>query len=381
MTMFAPARELSRLRSETCSYWQARHGLYPAAPAPLPAAADVVVVGGGVVGVATAYWLARRGLRPLLLEADTVASGASGRNAGLVLAGRSPLENPRLLLDVLREEDIDADFEEHGHLALASSPKTLSAFEAEVATRPADAPPLKTLDRRACEELIGLELDDRFVGGRWLPDAASIDPIAFVYGLADAAVRHGAAIACGYEALRVDCPTSGGAVVVTPVGRVRADAIVVACGAASARMLPSLPGLITRRRAQMLATAPTERVFTIALAVDWGTTYWRQTYDGTILLGGSGIEAFLSGAFPTLEVPAIARRWSGTMDATPDDRPIVGSVPGNGDVWIAAGFGGHGLPPALGVGRTLADAIIRGQPAADLAHLDPARFLAEEGSR
>ncbi len=381
MTMLAPARELSRLRSETCSYWQARHGLYPAAPVPLPAAADVVVVGGGVVGVATAYWLARRGLCPLLLEADTVASGASGRNAGLVLAGRSPLENPRLVLDVLREEDIDADFEEHGHLALASSPKTLSAFEAEVAARPSDAPPLKILDRRACEELIGLELADRFVGGRWFPDAASIDPIAFVYGLADAAVRHGAAIACGYKALRVDCRTGGGAIVVTPAGRVRASSIVVACGGASARMLSSLQGLITRRRAQMLATMPTERVFTIALAVDWGTTYWRQTRDGTILLGGSGIEAFLADAFPTLEVPAIARRWSGTMDATPDDRPIVGSVPGNGDVWIAAGFGGHGLPPALGVGRRLADAIVDGQPAAGVAHLDPARFLAEEGSR
>src|SRR5438034_9220693 len=104
------------------SHWLAQLPPEPwRAVVPLPARTEVVVVGGGVVGVAIAYWLARLGAAPLLLEARGLASGASGRNAGVVLAGRSALEDARMLREVLRTEEIEAGYEEHGHLALASS--------------------------------------------------------------------------------------------------------------------------------------------------------------------------------------------------------------------------------------------------------------------
>ncbi|MFL5963741.1 MAG: NAD(P)/FAD-dependent oxidoreductase [Gaiellaceae bacterium] len=373
MTVLAP-RELSRPRRGTVSHWQALHGRYSAGTAHVPATADVVVTGGGVIGIAVAYWLARRGVRPLVLEVDDIAAGASGRNAGLVLAGRSQLEDPRLLRAVLQEEELDVGYAEHGHLALAASATVLAAFKTEAAGRPAGAPPLAVLDRADCEDLLGLELAPRFCGGRWLPGAASVDPVAAVHGLADAAVRRGAAIVTA-EVRSLEPRAAGGVRVTTDRGDVDAGVAVVACGIGAARLVP-LAGALTAHEAQMLATEPAQRVFTIGLAVDWGSTYWRQTHDGVIILGGSApLTGFLGDAFPSLSVPAIARRWTGVMDVTADGQPLVGRWPAASDRWLAAGFGGHGLPPALGVGRALAESILDGREVPELARFAPGRVL------
>ena len=100
----ATAEKISSAASSTASlemklapYWRAQTPWTHAQHAPLPAEADVVVIGAGIVGVAVAYWLARFGVAPLLLEAQEPAWGASGRNAGLVLAGRSRIEDPQAL--------------------------------------------------------------------------------------------------------------------------------------------------------------------------------------------------------------------------------------------------------------------------------------------
>ncbi len=348
-----------------------------------------------MIGVATAYWLARLGARPLLLESRRLAWGASGRNAGFMLAGSSPLEDPRLIREVLGEEAIDAGYDEPGHLALASSPAVLEKFREEAAGRPAAAAPLHALDRGACEELLGMRIDDRFAGGRWLPAAAAIDPARFVYGLAAAAVRRGATLTVETPALRLESERSGGVEIATARGPVRAGRALVACSAGSRHLLP-LDGVITPVRGQMLSTAPLERVFQIGLAVDWGTAYWRQAPDGVIVLGGCrsadpdaevtarealnprvqvALTAFLPAAFPDFPPFEVARRWAGIMDETPDGRPIAGRWPDGSDRWVAAGFGGHGLPLALGVGRSLAAAILDGRDPDELERLRPERFL------
>jgi sarcosine oxidase subunit beta len=361
---------------------------------PLPARTEVVVVGGGVVGVAIAYWLARLGTAPLLLEARDLAWGASGRNAGVVLAGRSSLEDARTLREVLRAEAIEADYEEHGHLALASSAKVLEAFRQEVAGRPVGAPPLHVLDRAECTDLLRLRLSPRFHGGRWLPSAAAIDPVRFVRGLADAAERHGATIATGTRVHAVRSGRRGGVTVITGRARVEAGSAVVACNVGSARLLP-LRGLLRPFRGQMLSTRPTKRRFWPGMAVDRGTVYWRQAEDGTIVLGGcrtadstaeasareavnpriqAALEAFLPRAFPDLPAPVVERRWAGIMDETPDGRPLVGRWPGESRRWLAVGLGGHGLPPALGIGRSLAQAVVNGHVGAELGRFRPDRF-------
>jgi gamma-glutamylputrescine oxidase len=375
------------------SHWLAELPDDPDSPRPpLPSEADVVVVGGGVIGVAATYWLARAGAKPLLLEARGLASGASGRNGGLVLAGRSPLEDPATLRAVLAEERIDAGYEEPGHLALAASDSVWDGFRAEAARRPPDAGALHALDRRDCEDLLRMRIARSFRGGRWLPSGGLIDPVRLVAGLAAAAARRGASIVTGAPVTRI--AASGGEVHVrTRRGTVRARRVLVACGFRTAELVGAR-GLLTAVRGQMLSTAPLPRLFGPGMALDLGTVYWRHARCGEIVLGGyraldaaaeatpraavnpriqAALERFLPDSFPDLPPLRIVRRWAGIMDEAADGRPIAGPWRADG-VWVAAGFGGHGLPPALGVGRALARALVRGGPAHELERLSPARL-------
>ncbi|HWS55942.1 MAG TPA: FAD-binding oxidoreductase, partial [Pyrinomonadaceae bacterium] len=365
----------------------------PPAPARLPESAEVVVVGGGVMGVATAFWLARLGADVLLVESRRLAWGASGRNGGFMLGGHASLDLART---VLREEGIEADYDEPGHLALASSPATLDEMRGEVAARPPTAAEVRVIERGACEELLGRPLDARFLGGRWMPRAATIHPARFVYGLAAAAARRGAVIAQETAVLSVERARRGDAAAVeTRRGRIRARHVVVACNAETGRLLPPLRRVLTPARGQVLASRPLPSLFRVGLAVDWGTVYWRQAADGVIVLGGyrnldrpaettarealnpriqAALARFLPESFPGLPAVAVGRRWAGIMDVTPDEMPVVGAWPEGSGTWVIAGFGGHGLPPALGAGRALAEAIVRGTRAAELDRFDPARF-------
>jgi gamma-glutamylputrescine oxidase len=361
----------------------------------LPARSRVVVVGGGVIGVSAAYHLARLDVEVLLLEARGLAWGASGRNAGLVLGAPATLDGVRAVLHL---EGIDAGYEEPGHLALASSPAVLERMHAEVAARAPAASPVHVLDPGACEEVLRTHVSRRFAGGRWMPRAGAVHPARFVYGLAAAAVRRGAAVASRTRVLGIRGAGPGGGLEVrTARGTVRAEQVVLACGARTGLLWPALAGVLLPARGQALATRPLAPLFPVALAVDYGAVYWRQTADGVVVLGGfqhldpgaeaTGREAlnpriqhalagFLPDAFPALGRVAVARRWAGIMDRTPDDRPVVGPVPGAPGLWVAAGFGGHGLPPALEAGRSLARAVAGGGRPEGLEALDPGRFAA-----
>ncbi len=357
----------------------------------LPARAEVVVVGGGVIGVAAAYHLARLGARALVLEARAPGWGASGRNAGLVLGAPVTLDGMRAVLD---EEEIDAGYEELGHLALAGSPEVLERMRGEVEARPPAAAPVQVLERGECEALLGTPIARRFAGGRWMPRAAALHPARFVYGVAAAALRHGAEVAQRTRVLAIRA-VAGGFDLRTTRGSLRAEQVVLACNARTGRLWPALAGVLAPARGQALATRPLRFRFGVALAVDYGAVYWRQTPDGAVVLGGfqhldptaeasgrqalnpriqAALEAFLPDAFPGLGRVRVACRWAGIMDRTPDGRPVLGAVPGAPGLWVAAGFGGHGLPPALEAGRALARALGGGGLSEGVQALDPARF-------
>jgi gamma-glutamylputrescine oxidase len=364
----------------------------------LPAEAEVVVVGGGVMGVATAYWLGRLGARVLLLESRQLAWGASGRNAGLMLNGQSSLEELDLVRGVLGDECIHAEYEEPGHLALASSLDVFNKMCQETTKRASTATPLHVLDRGDCEDLLRMRISKRFLGGRWLPRAAKIHPARFVYGLATAATRRDVAIAPSTPVLHVGgrTSTSDGVNVKTARGWVRSRHVVLACNAKTSQLLHQLGKVVTPVRGQMLSTHPIRPVFRMGLAVDWGTFYWRQVMDGSIVLGGyrnldpvsetgthetlnpqiqSALTHFLPEAFPGFPRVRVRQRWAGIMDHTPDGKPMIGRLPDGSNVWIIAGFGGHGFPPALGVGKVVAEAIVHGRHPAVLDSFDPARFV------
>jgi gamma-glutamylputrescine oxidase len=364
----------------TRSRWQLGADAPPTTATPPPSTA-VAVIGGGVIGVACAYALAARGVGVVLLEAGALAAGASGRNGGFVVASEA---ERRRLRAVLGAEAIDCAYAEPGHLALASSEHVLERFA---------GPDVEVLDRAACEDLLGLRVSPRFAGGRWQPTAALLDPVRLVLGLARAARRHGAVLVEGCP-VRAVAARDGEIELETALGPVVAGDAIVACNVATAALVPAVAGRLRPARGQMLATTPGgEQAFRVGMALDFGSVYWRQDADGTLVIGGcrgadpdgeatdrdalnplvqAALERCLADAFPGFPRLHPGSRWSGIMDETPDGAPLLGrAAPG---VWVAAGFGGHGIPPALAAGEALARAIADGDPPAVLDRLSPARF-------
>jgi gamma-glutamylputrescine oxidase len=384
--------------AEIPSYWFSQNVVNsPAEALTVPSTTDVVVVGGGVLGVAATYWLVRLGFSVVLLEAAQLGWGASGRNAGFMLCGSSPLEDPASIRAVLDNEGIEAEFLEPGHLALASSHEIENRIAEEIAKRSCSAPPLHWLDHGQCEDLLGIRISDQFLGGRWFPSGRSIHPARFVYGLANAATRHGAVLAFNTPVLSLagSGARSDGIQVITSRGRVNARHVVLACNVKTGDFLPELRHVLAPLRGQVVCTTKLRPIFRIGLAVDWGTLYWRQTGDGTIVLGGyhnldplaeataqeglnpkiqSALLRFLPDAFPGFPEVTVHQQWSGIMDETADGKPVVGQWLDGRSIWVIAGCGGHGLPPALGLGKSLAESIAQGQSSAVLSAFDPARF-------
>jgi len=366
-------------------------------PEALPPETEVALIGGGIMGVATAYWLARFGVQAVVLETRRLGCGATGRNAGLMLAGARPLEDPELVRSVLSEESIEAGYAEPGHMALAASQEVWDKFQEEAERRRNGARSVVALDHSSCEDLLGMRLNRRFLGGRWLPDGGLIHPVEFVYGLAGAAQRRGVSFFTKSQALEVRATAAQDSFTVhTSRGELRARQVVFACSASLPKLVPCFRGVITPVRGQVMCTQPLPPVFRIGMGVDWGTVYWRQASDGVIVLGGyrshdpstetsdqeclnpaiqEALTNFLPDAFPDFPPFAVSRRWAGIMDYSTDGKPAIGRVPGATNQWVIACFGGHGLPGALGAGKALAEAISTGDVPSMLDPYDPRRFL------
>ena len=297
-----PARPYS---DEPASYWQATT-TPPTLDPDLPATTDVAVIGGGVVGTATAYWLARAGARTVLLERNVPAYGATGRNAGFVTAGPAEgypaairrlghaaarsvyqltVDNRNQLREVLASEAISCDYREPGSLAFVLGPEQLSAAASTVKLIRADAFSAELLDREEAEEIAGTTLAPEVSGGIFLPESGLLQSARLVYGLLGAAQRYGALAVRSTTTAVSDQDV--GVAVHTSAGSLHAGAVVVAANAWTGDLLPSLAPVIVPVRGQMLAYEPVGSIFGPGMGAALTSTgeYWQQTPDGTIVLG------------------------------------------------------------------------------------------------
>ncbi|MFL5801924.1 MAG: NAD(P)/FAD-dependent oxidoreductase [Roseiflexaceae bacterium] len=402
---------------ESRSYWQATTAPLAPDPPELPTTADIAVIGGGLLGISTAYWLARAGASVALIEAGALAAGATGRNGGFMVAGTADpypqaiarhghatahavwsftLESRALLRQTLAEEAIDCDYREPGLLHLALGAEQQARLAQTVAALRADAFAAELLDRDQAQELVGTPLGPQISGGLFAPENGLLHPARLVLGLATAARWRGARIYEGAPALQIE--TSGAGVRVrTTRGDLRASAAVVAVNAWSDRLIPVLAGAITPVRGQVLAYAPLPPMFRCGMSAAVTPTgeYWQQALDGTLILGGCraaapGADVGISAAEPTPVVQAaleqvlprlfpalrgahsevalqVARRWAGLMAFTADGLPIADRAPGLPGVWVVGGFCGHGMPFGLRLGQLLAEAATSGAAPAPLA--------------
>lgn len=370
----------------TVSHWQQTHR-------DRSTAYDVVIVGGGIVGASTAYWLERQhsSLRVALLEAQTLGSGASGRNAGFVFQGtasdyltdveRFGKRTARRLWHFTRSNrDLMAaelrgsafGWQSEGSLTVAGDTGEDERLRASVSSlRAAGAPvvylsPEKTNDRLSARGLHG---------GLYVTTGAAINPLQLVRYLAhessaDLRTHH------PVQDIRWD---RNGATLCTPDREIWGRRVVLAVGAALPDLVPSTSSVVRPVRAQMLATAPSDSPsIPVPVYSHKGGFYVRQLADGTVLAGGgrhqhrtaeetdedattpavqATIERYLHTYYPWTRSLSVRRRWSGTMGFSPDGRPVVGPVPEHTDSIFATGFTGHGMGYGFRMGRLLAERI------------------------
>lgn len=373
--------------------------------------ADVAIVGGGLSGVGAAHALRDSGADVVLLEARTLASGASGRNAGFMLAGpampfgqaceqlgfeqassiwRLTVENNRLMADLVDEYGIDCGFLRRGSMSLAIADEEMILLVA-ASRRLTDA------GINACAvapEDLPRPFDRLYAGGIYYPGNGEINPGAFVRAVA-AATRDSVRIFEGTSVMEIRPGEPH--VLRTPDGEVRAHVVILATNAYTSRLLPDAP--IVPTRGQVVATAPLDRtVVPFPMYANHGYQYWRQTADGRLVVGGwrdldiptevgpkerlhAGIHGALDAFCHTVAgaQAVVANRWAGIMGFTPDALPLVGPLPAHEGMYLAAGYAGHGVSMALSCGGRVALQAI-GQSSQLPVSFDPGRFSGAIGT-
>jgi len=334
-------------------------------PSPLPSRADVVVIGAGFAGLATAWGLLRRGALPMVLDAGRIGSGASGHSGAIALEGTSagPLEDADSCLDTLAKVVADADIE--CDLVLGG------CHEIEHRNDPRDSP-LRWQDGDSL-----LCIADRVPGG-------TLDPGAVLTGLAHAVVREGGTI---HEGIRVTGLRSKPYLALeTTRGRIQAEHVVVAVNA----YLPSLVPLpVDFRPALTLAveTAPLSRATLAEIGLGDGLPFyttdfpylWGRVLGAGNLIVGAGLvfpeggdvettsigsddarasferlEARLRGFHPALATLKMARRWGGPIAFMPGRPPIVAPHPDDPRIIVTGGCAGHGVALSFRLGEIIA---------------------------
>lgn len=305
---------------------------------PLPAAADVVVIGGGIIGVMTAWFLAKRGVGVVLCEKGRIAGEQSSRNWGWVRQqGRDPAELPIMVESLAiwkglaAEAQADLGFRQTGVLYAANRPKDMAGFEAWMVH--AKAHGLDTRLLSAADLAALLPNAAGWSGGLWTASDGRAEPWIAVPRLAAAAVRAGVTIVedCAVRALDIAAGRVAG--VVSETGRVAADRVVLAGGAWSALLAQAhgvmLPQLAVR--ATVAATLPLAEVFSGAVA-DRHFAIRRRIDGGYTLAPGHFHEAFIGpDAFRHLRafLPQLRKDISGTrfLPAAPRHYPDAWTTP------------------------------------------------------
>jgi glycine/D-amino acid oxidase-like deaminating enzyme len=260
----------------------------------LPVRADVVIVGGGIVGCAAAYYLAKRGVGVVLVEKDEIGRAQSGRNWGFVRQqGRDPLELPlmiesnRIWCGLERELDADVEWVQGGNLALATTPERIGLFEQWCAIAREHGLDTSVLTATQLKRVVPA-LQGEWLGGMYTHSDGHAEPRKAARAFADAAAARGARIVerCTVESIG----TSKGAVteIATERGVVKTATLIAAAGAWTAKLAAPL-GLDLPVRWVRSTVARTTPVPTITDAGVWAPTVaFRQRRDGTLNLGGGG---------------------------------------------------------------------------------------------
>lgn len=361
---------------------------------------EVIIVGGGIVGTSCAYYLARRRTRVLLLEAGRVGRQASGVNAGGVRQqGRGlpelPLavESTKLWAGLAEELGADLEYDRCGDLRLAETADDLSRLEGLVAAERAAGLHLEVLRGEELRRAVP-RLSPHILAGSLCPTGGQANPLFVTATFGRRARALGATLLEGTR-VRGIRPDGEGFACDSSRGLFRADQILVAAGPWSSELMRPLGVEVPIHLIplQMMITEPVPRLLGPVLLGLSRKLSFKQVRAGGLLIGGGkhghgdlshreawpSLSAIAGGArdatavLPCIRRVEAVRNWVGLEAATPDLLPIIDRT-GPGNLFLAAGFSGHGFAIGPVVGGLLAEWMLDGRPSMSLEAFRLSRF-------
>ena len=373
--------------------------------------ADVAIIGGGYTGLSCALAVAQGGAKAVVLEADVIGFGASGRNNGQVIPTLSRMDpddvppriapeaggaakgeqlvqlvadSAKFTFDLIRRHKIDCEAVQNGWVQPVHSPGRMKLAEKRVKAWSRRGAPVELLDSKGVEAITG----SKFWHGGWEnATGGKLNPLAYVRGLARAAIEAGAVVHSESPVLSVERAGNGWQVT-TPRGRVRADKVVIATHAYgdsfSSSLWPKLMQTVFPVRSHQMATQVyAEEVRATVLPEDHACSdsqgdlhFFRWDANGRLVTGAALAVALgwreraparagerVERVFPQLGRPKFEYVWHGFVGITRDKLPHCHELaPG---VLAFVGCNGRGVALATSIGAQLAKAIL-GAKVADL---------------
>jgi len=363
----------------------------------------IVIIGGGIIGVSTAYFLAKRGQRDvILLERDLLAQASTGLCVGGI---RQQFSHPanillsqetiRQLRDFEREFHTKIDFHQAGYLFLTTEQSTWEAFGECVKIQRRYEVPVEVLSPEEVKHRWPYLEVKNLKGGIFGPEDGYVDPYDVTMAIAKKTRKMGIPLLERTEVTDIHLENGRISGVETSQGLISSKVVVNTAGAWGgeiARMAGvNLP--VQPYRRQVFITKAFDAIpRPVPMIIDQDTQFYIRGYEPGILMGMTDLDELPSfhthvdrsfmeqvtaaalERVPVLEQAEILRGWGGLYAMTPDENPIIGEIPGIKGFFCATGFSGHGFQHGPAVGRILSELILDGNTSFNLSPFSYDRF-------
>ena len=370
--------------------------------------ADVIVIGGGVIGNATAYYLAKKGCSVIVLEkSDHLGNGGSSRNGGGVRqSGRDKRELPLAMYGIknlwpsLSEElGTDVEYCQDGNLRLGKTEEHMKILSGLAENTRSCGLDVRMISGEEVREICPY-LSDEVIGASWCPTDGHANPMLTTLAFYKKARELGARFITGEEVTEIRKIRGKARQVITKENVYEGENIILAAGLESREIagtvgvdIPMQPALL-----ECLVTEAEPEMFGQMLGTAEADFYGHQTKHGSFVFGGSSnFEGFnkdngtpvnssitascicrgIMKYFPSLSDAKIVRTWAGWMDLCADKVPVISKVEEVPGLILACGFSGHGFGIAPAVGKQLSQMVVDGSTALDLTAFRYDRFQAK----